>query len=38
MDLTLYVCKEGNQKGNNTSSFFYHLGVVRDESLMHGFA
>jgi hypothetical protein len=21
-----------------SSSFFYHLGAVRDESLMHGFA
>ena len=39
MDSVLYIREEGNQKREKTSSsFFYHLGAVRDESLMHGFA
>jgi hypothetical protein len=39
MDSVLYIREEGNQKRKKTSSsFFYHLGAVRDESLMHGFA
>lgn len=34
----LYIREEGNQKRKKmSSSFFYHLGAVRDESLMHGF-
>jgi hypothetical protein len=38
MDSVLYIREEGNQKRKkNSSSFFYHLGAVRDESLMHGF-
>ena len=38
MDSVLYIREEGNQKGKKmSSSFFYHLGAVRDESLMHGF-
>jgi len=37
-DSVLYIREEGNQKRKkNSSSFFYHLGAVRDESLMHGF-
>ncbi|RYR16718.1 hypothetical protein Ahy_B04g073750 [Arachis hypogaea] len=36
MDSVLYIRKEGNKKGKKTSSsFFYHLGAMRDESLMH---
>ncbi|THU42483.1 hypothetical protein C4D60_Mb00t10800 [Musa balbisiana] len=36
MDSVLYIREEGNQKGKKmSSSFFYHLGAVRDESLMH---
>lgn len=38
MDSVLYIREEGNQKRKKMSfSFFYHLGAVRDESLMHGF-
>jgi len=38
MDSVLYIREEGNQKRKKmSSSFFYHLGAVRDESLMHGF-
>jgi len=39
MDSVLYIREEGNhkRKKNQSSSFFYHLGAVRDESLMHGF-
>ena len=38
MDSVLYIREEGNQKRKkNSSSFFYHLGAVRDENLMHGF-
>jgi len=37
MDSVLYIREEGNQKRKKmSSSFFYHLGAVRDESLMHG--
>ncbi|RYR47793.1 hypothetical protein Ahy_A07g033759 [Arachis hypogaea] len=36
MDSVLYIREEGNQKRKKmSSSFFYHLGAVRDESLMH---
>lgn len=38
IDSVLYIREGGNQKRKkNPSSFFYHLGAVRDESLMHGF-
>ena len=38
MDSVLYIREEGNHKRKkNQSSFFYHLGAVRDESFMHGF-
>ena len=38
MDSVLYIREEGNQKRKKmSSSFFYHLGAVWDESLMHGF-
>jgi len=37
MDSVLYIREEGNKKKKMSSSFFYHLGAVRDESLMHGF-
>jgi hypothetical protein len=37
MDSVLYTREEGNKKKKMSSSFFYHLGAVRDESLMHGF-
>lgn len=39
MDSVLYIREEGNHKRKKKigSSFFYHLGAVRDESLMHGF-
>jgi len=39
MDSVLYIREEGNhkRKKNQSFSFFYHLGAVRDESLMHGF-
>ena len=39
MDSVLYIREEGNQKREKTSSpFFYHLGAVQDEILMHDFA
>ncbi|CAD5197581.1 unnamed protein product [Musa acuminata subsp. malaccensis] len=34
----LYICEEGNKKRHNRrSDFFYYLGVVALQSLMHGF-
>jgi hypothetical protein len=38
MDSVLYICKEANKKRKKTSSFFYHLGAMRDESLMRSLA
>jgi hypothetical protein len=38
MDSVLYIREEGNKKRKKkSSSFFSHLGAVRDESIMHGF-
>jgi hypothetical protein len=38
MDSVLYIREEGNQKRKKMgSSFFYYLGAVWDESLIHGF-
>ena len=39
MGSILYIREEGNQKKERryVLLYFYHLGAVRDESLMHGF-